>query len=85
MKTPLIGLSGMDFRKKVRAGCGRAPNNPTVRVMEALGVVQPIKNSCGWRTFTAQDVMRAVRWMKANPPRPKGRPPLSAPGVAAQS
>ena len=76
----MIGLTGKDFRRRVRAGCGHTPTNPTVRVMEAAGVIAPIKNEIGWRTFTLHDVQRAIRWMKANPPRPKGRPALSASG-----
>lgn len=81
MKGQKIFLTGKVFCQRVRAGSGRLPNNPTIRVMEALGVVQPVKNTVGWRSYTEQDVARAIRWMRANPPRPRGRPPLSAPGV----
>ena len=78
----IVYLSGREFRARVRAAVGRELNNPTLRVMEALGVLQPLKNTVGSRMFAPHDVRTAIAWIRANPPRPRGRPPLSAPDEA---
>lgn len=73
MTTMKLMHSGKRFRELVKEGSGHEPTGPHIRLMEATGVINPTKNTCGWRFFSDRDVVRAVRWMKAHW-RPPGRP-----------
>lgn len=47
--------------------CRTVPcSGPQMRVMEAAGVVKPIKTTGGWRMFKAEDVLAARTWMQQN-------------------
>ena len=43
---------------------------PTMRGLEAAGVIRPIKTDSGWRAFSEQDVAAALRW-KAGRAKPR--------------
>ena len=39
-------------------------SGPTRRILEAQGILRPLRSDKGWRLFLREDVQRALQWKK---------------------